>query len=55
MAVKIMFVSALDAADELISMLPGVKVDYVWDISIRINKIGSFWVMYENNGFWVKR
>jgi DNA-binding response OmpR family regulator len=28
MAVKIMFVSALDAADELISMLPGVKVDY---------------------------
>jgi two-component system response regulator ChvI len=28
MAIKIMFVSALDAADELISMLPGVKVDY---------------------------
>ena len=28
MAIKIMFVSALDAADELISMLPGVRVDY---------------------------
>jgi DNA-binding response OmpR family regulator len=28
MAIKIIFVSALDAADELISMLPGVKVDY---------------------------
>jgi two-component system, OmpR family, response regulator ChvI len=28
MAIKIMFVSALDAADELISMLPDVKVDY---------------------------
>ncbi len=28
MAIKIMFVSAIDAADELISMLPGVKVDY---------------------------
>jgi two-component system, OmpR family, response regulator ChvI len=28
MAIKIMFVSAIDAADELISMLPGVRVDY---------------------------
>lgn len=28
MAIKIIFVSALDAADELISMLPGVRVDY---------------------------
>jgi two-component system, OmpR family, response regulator ChvI len=28
MAIKIIFVSALDAADELISMLPDVKVDY---------------------------
>jgi DNA-binding response OmpR family regulator len=28
MAIKIMFVSALDAADELISIIPGVKVDY---------------------------
>ena len=28
MAIKIIFVSALDAADELISMLPGVRVDH---------------------------
>jgi two-component system, OmpR family, response regulator ChvI len=28
MAIKIIFVSALDAADELLSMIPGVNVDY---------------------------